>query len=113
MRTAVSAAFLLLTCLLVLAAQAMGRSGAERTQFSAEGDTVKRPIVLPDEALRAIKEDPYVAEMLRNEVPPAKQIPIGWLEVHLAGPDENDIIVIATGSLRGTNMTRFLDSSTE
>ena len=110
MRTSVSTAFLLLTCLQFLSAQTTGRSGTEQAKFSAEDETVKRPIVLPDDALRVIKEDPFVAEALKNEAPSATQIPKGWLmasEVHLAGPDEKDIIVVAIGLLSGANVTTF------
>jgi hypothetical protein len=106
MSNTVSTAFLLRICLRVLSAQTTGRSGVEQGQFSAEDETVKRPIVLPDGVLRLIKEDPSVAEALKNEVPPATQIPKGWLmesEVHLAGPDEKGIIVVATGLLLGAH----------
>ena len=105
-----STAFLLVACLQILLGRNTSRSGVEQVQFSAEDETVKRPIVLPYEALRVIEEDPSVAEGLKNEAPPTTQIPKGWLmasEVHLAGPDEKDIIVVATGSLLGANVTTF------
>jgi hypothetical protein len=100
----------MMACLQASSAQNRGRSGAEQTHFSAEDATVKRPIVLPDDALRVIEEDPLVAEMRKKQVPPTTQIPKGWLtasEVRLAGPGENDIVVVAEGLLMGANVTTF------
>ena len=89
---------------------AQNTGGAEQTHFSAEDETLKHPIVLPGDALRVIKEVPDVTEMLKNEGAQAMQDPKGWLmasEVRLNGPDENDIIAVATGLLRGANVTTF------
>ncbi len=99
-----------LACLQIFPAQDAGRSSGEQTHFSAEDDAVRRPMVLPDGALRVIKEDPYVAGMLQDQAPAATQIPKGWLmasQVHLAGPGENDIVVVASGLLMGANITSF------
>src|SRR5262245_29033087 len=43
-------------------------------------------------------------------MPPLSKLPKSWLmasEVHLAGPDEKDIVVVAAGHLIGANATTF------
>jgi hypothetical protein len=110
MTTKVSAVFLILICLQLVSAQNTAVSGAEQMHFSAEDESVKRPVVLPDDAVRVLKADPNVMEMLKDQGPSTAKIPEGWLTastVHLAGFAENDIVVVATGLLRGANVTTF------
>jgi hypothetical protein len=67
-------------------------------------------MLLPDDALDFVRQDRGVAEVLRDTQPSVAQLPRSWImasEVHLSGPDERDIIVIATGPLSGANVTTF------
>ena len=93
-----------------ISGQVSTQARAEQMHFSAEDETVKRPVVLPDQALEVIEKDPDVAEVLKNENPPLRKIPRSWLmasEIHLDGPDEKDIVVVAAGHLMGANVTTF------
>jgi hypothetical protein len=110
MKTVASISILIISCLQLLVAQSTGGPGYEQTHFSAEDESLTHPIVLPGEALRLIKEDPLVADALKSQAPAMTQVPAGWLmasEVHLAGTDENDIVVVAAGLLSGANVTTF------
>jgi hypothetical protein len=110
MKTVASMPILIISCFQLLVAQSTSGPRNEQIQFSAEDESVTHPIVLPGEALRLIKEDPLVAEVLKSQAPATTQIPTGWLMasvVHLAGPDENDIVVVAAGLLGGANVTTF------
>jgi hypothetical protein len=110
MKTVASIPILIISCLQLLVAQSTGGPGHEQTHFSAEDESVMHPIVLPGEALRLIEEDPFVVEALKSQAPATTQVPAGWLMasgVHLAGTDENDIVVVAAGLLSGANVTTF------
>ena len=110
MKTVASIPILIISCLQLLVAQSTGSPGYEQTHFSAEDESVTHPIVLPGKALRLIKEDPLVAEALKSQAPATTQVPAGWLmasEVHLAGTDEKDTVVVAAGLLSGANVTTY------
>lgn len=82
---------------------------SEQLHFSAEDENVKRPIVLPEEALALIAKDSEVMELLKDQSSAAIQLS-SWLsasEIHLDGPREKDIIVVAKGPLSGANVTTF------
>jgi len=49
-------------------------------------------------------------EVLKNQGGSVTQVPRSWLmpsEVRLDGPDERDMMVVATGPLQGANITTF------
>jgi hypothetical protein len=109
MRTAVALIFWLASFQL-MTGPVRAQSAAEQMHFSAEDETVKRPIILPDQALQMIERDPDVAEVMKNEEPPLAKLPRSWLmasEVHLDGPREKDIVIVAAGHLMGANVTTF------
>jgi hypothetical protein len=97
-------------CLQVSCAQIPRHPSQEQLRFSAEDESVRRPVVVPEGALAIVKKDPYVIEFLDGRDTSAAEPREPWLvasEVHLAGPDERDIVVVATGRLRGANVTTF------
>jgi hypothetical protein len=82
----------------------------EQVQFSAEDETVKHPISVPEEAWSILKRDPSVLEVLTDRNLTIDQLPASWFtasEVHLGGPDEGDVVVVGKGPLRGANVTTF------
>jgi hypothetical protein len=80
--------------LLTLPCPAQGKkpSRSEQTHFTAEDKRVQHPIKLPESVLAIIDEDETM---------------LSACEVHLAGPSERDIVVMAAGSLRGANVVEF------
>lgn len=83
---------------------------AEQTIFSAEDYTVKRPVPLSNQLVSILLKDPDVQEVLSNEGLPISSLPKSWFlvsEVHLGGPDERDLVVIAAGRLQGANVTTY------
>jgi hypothetical protein len=99
----------MVTWLQVIPLRGAAQPLSEQLHFSAEEENVKRPIALPEEALALIAKDPYVMELLKDQRPEEAQLST-WLsasEVHLDGPKEKDIIVVAKGPLSGANVTTF------
>jgi hypothetical protein len=81
----------------------------EQLHFSAEDETVERPIVLPPGVLAFLRKDPDVVTVL-DAVKKGGEIPQAWVmapEVHLNAPAEKDIVVTAAGPLAGANVTTF------
>jgi hypothetical protein len=71
----------------------------EQREFSMEQQVVPiaKPIVLPDTAFRALEKDPAVSSCLGNENPSRGGAPVSWFvasEIHLAGGDKPDLIVL-------------------
>jgi len=90
--------------------QAVQPLPAEQTHFSAEDETVKRPATIPPEVLAQLGQDSHVRKVMRGSDPLLNQPPASWFSasvVHLAGPDERDLIVEAEGGLAGANVTNF------
>jgi hypothetical protein len=84
------------------------RVSSEQSHFSAEDTKVKRPVRIPDSVLAIINDDPDFDAVLDRKG--EKRQLRDWLlasEVHLSGRDEKYLVVIATGELRGANVTEF------
>ncbi len=94
-------ALLILLAVLLCSPQARLSAGTQRheqNEFSMEWEVVpiERPLTLPDAAARAIEKDSAVSSCLERENPPSERFPVSWFvasEIHLAGPDEADLIV--------------------
>jgi hypothetical protein len=89
-------------------AQSAKATSAEQTHFSAEDEGVQRRTPVPDGVLAIISKDEDVQSALESEG--ESQLPNNWLSasvVHLKDPDENDVVVMAVGILRGANVNRF------
>jgi len=83
---------------------------AEQTVFSAEQMTVNHPIALPEAALGILRNDPGVLATLRAKKISPSRLAQSWFmasEVHLAGQDEADLVVMGIGPLRGANVVTF------
>jgi hypothetical protein len=94
-----------------LAAEAQRVSKShEQLHFSAEDETVHRPADIPQDAWKILQKDSYVQNVLDYENLTAEQLPRSWFlasAVHLDGPQENDLLVIANNKLMGANVTTF------
>jgi hypothetical protein len=109
MKTVAPIPILIISCLQLLVAQSTGGPGYEQAHFSAE-DESDAPHCPSGRSTAPDQRGPFVAEALKSQAPATTQVPAGWLMasgVHLAGPDENDIVVVAAGLLSGANVTTF------
>ncbi len=87
-----------------------GHRPSEQMHFSAEQAGVEKPIPIPEAVLAMLKTDDMVRNALANEEIPTEKIPLSWFSastIHLNGPEQTDIVVMAEGSLRGSNVTTF------
>jgi hypothetical protein len=85
-------------------------ASAEQVAFSAEDRSVTRPIGIPDDIAAILRNDAGVRRALEAEHRSADKLPPAWFmasAVHLGGPGEEDIIVVAIGPLRGANIATF------
>jgi hypothetical protein len=102
---------LILVCLYCLEAEAQrGSKSHEQLHFSAEDETVHRPADIPQDAWKILQKDSYVQNVIENENLTAEQLPRSWFlasAVHLDGPQENDLLVIANDKLAGGNVVTF------
>ena len=79
----------------------------EQSEFGIEleDEPIRRPAELPRAALDALSKDDRVAGCLRDNDLTAKQLPANWFaasEIHLAGPNEVDLVVLPTGRVPDT-----------
>lgn len=91
-------------------APAQRHAQTEQRHFSAEDEGVQRPVSIPQSVLDILVKDDGVREVMENEDPPRKTAPESWFsasEIHLAGPNEKDLIVVGEGSLSGANVVMF------
>lgn len=83
----------------------------EQTEFSSEYDTVDHPVRLPEGVLQILKDDRHVLLAMRgNNMPPDQLPPNAWFvasQVHLARPDEADLMVMGVEELRGADVNTF------
>jgi len=93
---------LLMVGVLVVFARAQQRERAQhqqQTEFSMEQEIVpiKKALTPPEAALRTLERQPAVSSCLESENSSNGQLPASWFvasEIHLAGPDESDLIVL-------------------
>jgi hypothetical protein len=82
----------------------------EQREFSAEDEGVQRPVVIPQSVLDILAKDDGARNLMENEDPPLKSVPASWFsasEVHLAGPNEKDLVVVGEEPVSGGNTARF------
>ncbi len=93
------------------AAQSVKRAGVkEQSRFSAEDDTVNRPVDVPEGVLQILRRDERVRLYLEaEEKSPEELTTASFLasQIHLDGVDEVDLIVIGEDRLRGANVVVF------
>jgi hypothetical protein len=83
-----------------------------QTHFSAEDNSVQRPVAMPVDIVNALKSDHVVQNVLKNSDPRfgSKEAPASWFSasiVHLSDEGLADFVVVAEGPLAGVNMTTF------
>lgn len=102
---------LILVCLYCLGTEAQrGSKPHQQLHFSAEDENVQRPADIPQDAWKILQKDSDVQNVLENENLTAEQLPRSWFlasTVHLDGPQENDLLVIANDKLAGGNVVTF------
>src|SRR3954465_13984394 len=83
---------------------------AAQLHFSAEDSAVEKPIALPEDVRTTLSKDELVRDEAENDGIPIHAIPSSWFSasvVHLANPRNGDLLVVAQGPLRGSNVTTF------
>jgi hypothetical protein len=102
------------SCVILIAAvnlfaQTASQRSSEQISFSAE-EQVKRPVPIPATVMAMLSNDQVVKQVLQSDHLTAEKLPTEWFlasEVHLAGANERDLVVIAKGHLAGANITTF------
>jgi hypothetical protein len=82
----------------------------EQTEFSAEDESVKRPVPIPGDVLAILSQDELVRSVMENVESPPEKAPASWFSasyVHLANSGHNDLVVMGQGELRGANVITF------
>ena len=83
---------------------------SEQLTFSAEDDTVKKPVAIPQDVLAILVKDKMVSRELENESLPAEKIPLAWFSasaIHLSNSRRTDFVVMVRGPLAGGNVVTF------
>jgi len=83
---------------------------AAQSYFSAEDSSVEKPIPLPQDVRATLSKDELVRNEAENDGIPINAIPSSWFSasvVHLTSPSKGDLLVVAQGPLRGSNVTTF------
>jgi hypothetical protein len=101
----------LMVCNAAICPSQRSQRGSEQLVFGAEDETFKRPFILPESILEILSRDPEIPHTIdENESPRPKQVPNSWFlasVVHLAGPDEKDIVVMGQCPVCGANVAPF------
>jgi len=87
-----------------------GSPAREQARFSAGDEKVENPISMPAGVADLLGKDPFVRTTMEQQGVAADRFPFAWFqvsEVHLAGPDERDVVVVGYGPLLGANITTF------
>jgi hypothetical protein len=100
----------LIVSLLGFAASACSAQIREQHAFGAEDKSVEHPFTLPRNILDILAGDDEVKNALVNENIAPGNLPASWFlasEVHLAGPNERDVVVIGRCPVCGANIVPF------
>jgi hypothetical protein len=82
----------------------------EQTDFSAEADGADHPVPVPDDVLKQLEKDDFVLPAMKDADPPVQLPPSSWFSasnVHLAKPEELDLVILGEGPLTGANVIMF------
>src|SRR3974390_2307895 len=91
-------------------AQPRQKAFVEQLHFTAEDAVVRNPVAIPDGALDMLRKDDGVMAVMESEAVNGSEALRQWLrasEIHLSGPNEKDLVIVACGPLAGANVTRF------
>lgn len=78
--------------------------------FSAEDDSVKNPVPIPEAIWLILQDDADVQTIEQHQTPPIRNPPRSWFSaarVHLHGSSANDLVVQGVGSIAGANVSTF------
>jgi hypothetical protein len=106
--------FLILTvaCLSCTLALPQGPHSTARAQthFSAEEESVERPITIPSAIRKLLAADDDVKELAQDENIPPENFLDSWFSasaVHLSSNALQDVVLVGRGPMLGANITQF------
>jgi hypothetical protein len=82
----------------------------EQTDFSAEDDSVHRPVQILADIMAVLGKQEMVRHVLDYENLPVEKLPTSWFSasaIHLSGPKELDLVVVGKPPLAGANTVPF------
>lgn len=104
---------LVIACLVMICPFASSQADShtrEQLAFGAEDEKLQNPIPLPVGIKRLLAVDPYIVDSGSTEKLAPDDLPDSWFMasyVHLAGPDEKDVIVVGQCPICGANVAPF------
>lgn len=99
----------LMICSSVIA-EGKRRLPLEQTDFSAEDDSVHKPVEIPADVMAILGKDEMVRHVLDYENVPVEKLSTSWFSasaIHLSGPNEMDLVVVGKPPLAGGNTVPF------
>ncbi|MGB6193141.1 MAG: hypothetical protein WBF42_11775 [Terracidiphilus sp.] len=102
--------FLIILVNASVTAEGISSNPSEQVHFSAEEPGVKKPAVIPDDVLAALRRDKLVRNVLKSENIPEQKLPSTWFSasaIHLGGTKKMDLIVVGEPPIAGGNTVPF------
>ena len=109
-RTILLPAAMLASILVTVVAQPKHPRPTDQTHFNAEDGVRMHSIRIPANVLTILARDPMVSKTMHDADPALTQPSQSWFsaaKIHLAGPEENDLLVMAEGPFLGANVVNF------
>jgi hypothetical protein len=94
----------------VVVAAAQQNDTLEQRHFSAEDESVRVPVEIPQGVRKILDEDEMVREATRHDHIDSEKFPEAWFSatiVHLGSSSEEDLVVVGQGPMLGANITHF------
>jgi hypothetical protein len=82
----------------------------EQVDFSAEAESVERPVSIPDDVLTVLAKDDFVRSAMEGADSRLQTLPSSWFSaarVHLDKSNAQDLVILGEGPLTGANVIRF------
>lgn len=82
----------------------------EQMHFSAEDESVKRPVAIPKSVLTTLKNDEEIRDVIANGDGPQLMFTTAWFRasvVHLSVMNRRDLVVAGAGPVGGANVNLF------
>lgn len=91
-------------------AQASRSAFSEQLHFSAEDDSVQKPVAIPQSVLAILRKDERVGYVLKSQNISAQKLPLSWFSasaIHLTDSNKAGLVVMGLGPLRGADVNTF------
>ena len=95
---------------IVAAQRKLGTRLVEQTHFSAEDESVERPVAIPGDVMAILAKQEVVSQQLENERLKPESLPSSWFSAsvaHLGQAKGPDLVVVANPPISGANTTTF------